>query len=332
MNGFSQNNNEAASRFKEYQSKDPFPDIPPALLNSADIEDYARETGMIYPFEPKDLKSGSYEVRLGGKGDKFPLRPNSIAFVTPEPIFRLPDYIALRFNLRIKNVHRGLLLGTGPLIDPGFEGQLLIPLHNLTRNEYTFEYGEGLIWVEFTKLSPYKDWAQVSEKKDRSGKYVVFPENKKHLPPEYYLSKALEGHSSSTIQSSLPDIILSARHSAQESEKAAGAAAKSAKDTADKAASTRSRITAGVIIAVAAVVIALIALAIQVYTLTQDAISYVRQNSQILNEEKERLQALEKEVQNLKQRVGDLTKPSVPALGSMPPSTGTMKKDAKRNK
>ena len=49
-------------------------------------------------------------------------------------------------------------MGTGPLVDPGFEGKLLIPLHSLTADDYEIEAGEGLIWVEFTKLSPNERW------------------------------------------------------------------------------------------------------------------------------------------------------------------------------
>jgi len=161
---------EAALRFEEYRSKDPFPDIPPALLNSADIYDYVAKTGMIHKFYQEKLKPASYEVNLLGRciywdedgkkhdediteGKEFILRRNSIAFVTLEPMFRVPDYIALRFNLKITHVYRGILLGTGPLVDPGFSNRLSMPLHNLTTNDYTFRGGEPLIWMEFTKLS-----------------------------------------------------------------------------------------------------------------------------------------------------------------------------------
>lgn len=168
----------AQARAKRWASEDPFPAIPSALLNAADIQDYVAATGMIVPFNAnpakEKLKAASYEVDLLGKyvyydgegnersdvikrGDPFVLEANSIAFVTLEPEFILPDYIALRFNLRITHVYRGLLLGTGPLIDPGFQGRLSIPLHNLTTNDYRLTGGEGLIWVEFTKLSPEGD-------------------------------------------------------------------------------------------------------------------------------------------------------------------------------
>lgn len=82
---------------------------------------------MICPFtdDPGRLKSASYEVNPGGKfifwdekdskkividitkDGTFTLPPNSISFVQIESQFRLPQYIAVRFNLRITHVHRG---------------------------------------------------------------------------------------------------------------------------------------------------------------------------------------------------------------------------------
>lgn len=78
---------------------------------------------------------------------------NGIIFVETDLEFRIPDFIALRFNLQIKHVHRGLLLGTGPLVDPGFVGKLCIPIHNLTDEDYYIDKNDGLIWIEFTKTS-----------------------------------------------------------------------------------------------------------------------------------------------------------------------------------
>lgn len=129
---------EALARADHWQQEDPFPDIAPALLNSGDVRDYVATTGLMYPFYDVEdkVKPASYEVDLVGryvyfdengqrrsdqinKGEQFVLKKNSIAFLTLEPTFHLPHYIALRFNLRIKHVYRGLLLGTGPLVDPG---------------------------------------------------------------------------------------------------------------------------------------------------------------------------------------------------------------------
>lgn len=234
---FANSDEDAERRFKDYATKDPLPDVAPALLNSADIRDYVAITGMLFPFHPEPekgkLKPASYEVDLLGeiiywdekgmkknlslkKGDSFILPKNSIAFVTPEPTFRLPNYIAIRFNLKITNVHRGILLGTGPLVDPGYKGKLLIPLHNLTNNDYVFVGGEGFIWMEFTKLSPSSNPITISERYERSQQYAEFPKGKKDLGPDQLMAKALKGQEASLIQSAIPIVAESARTSIKE--------------------------------------------------------------------------------------------------------------------
>ena len=220
---------------------DPFPDILPALLSSEHIKAYVRQTGMIHPFvdDSSRLKSASYEVNAGGRfiywdeaGKKIvkpitkdatlTLPPNSISFVQIESEFRLPQYIAVRFNLRITHVHRGLLLGTGPLVDPGFHGNLLIPLHNLTSDEYTIRGDEGLIWVEFTKTSHKPRPARV---RDAPQDTLAMTEPRKNdRPPEYYFDRASKNK---PIQSSIPLVVADARKLAQSASKAAQRAERS---------------------------------------------------------------------------------------------------------
>ena len=216
---------EAKTRFGLFKRFDPLPDVKPALLNAADIYDYARITGMICPFQTDDqllkkkLKPASYEVDFLGdihylneKGERrlieinqdtpFTLPKNSIVYVFLRTRFFLPDYIALRFNLKITHVHRGLLLGTGPLVDPGFSGQLLIPLHNLTSKDYQLTGGDGLIWVEFTKLSPHPNWDS-SARKD-AGDHVHFHAEKCDPTAQKYFNKASDGKPST---SSIPETL-----------------------------------------------------------------------------------------------------------------------------
>lgn len=287
---FAKSDDEAKSRFEKYKTLDPFPTIQPALLNSADVADYVRLTGMIWPFYPDDRKSASYEIALLGKsvvwdddgvkhvteitqGSEFVLRANSIAFVTVEPMFRLPDYMAFRFNLRISHVYKGILLGTGPLVDPGFQGKLSIPLHNLTANDYTFKGGDGIIWMEFTKLSPNDHWHKDSVTNDRIGNYKGFPPEKNELKDvEDYLEKAVGRER--RIRTSIPDVIQTAQKSAIE----AAAFAKAAKDEVTTV--TDKIRTAGIISAIVAVIALLIPLYygfIQVYSLVTNANSYVTQ-------------------------------------------------------
>lgn len=173
----------AERRFEALQGFDPYAEkIPPALLNAGHIATYALAAGMIEPFDIACLaKPATYLVSAEGpvryrnaKGhverfyltsdasmrnsescvrDHVDLAPNSVCFLTLEPTFRMPSYMAARFNLLIRDVYRGLLVGTGPLVDPGFHGKLSIPIHNFTSRAYTISAGEGLVYFEFTKLS-----------------------------------------------------------------------------------------------------------------------------------------------------------------------------------
>lgn len=221
---------EAKSLYEEFRSLDPFQQIAPALLNSADIKKYVQKTGMLFPFEEGDAKAASYRINLLGKyvlwapdGSKkvgyidrsstFPLPSNSIAFVTLEPFIQLPIYIAARFNLTVKNVYRGLLLGTGPQIDPGWAGRLSIPLHNFTTNEYVLIGGDHLISMEFTKVSPDDSWLT----QNANSSYVEYDVKKKlEWDVEKYLWDA-DPHR--PIMSSIPNAIHAAEAGAKKAEK-----------------------------------------------------------------------------------------------------------------
>lgn len=240
---FAQTHEEATARAERWKEHDPYPEIPPALLSSAEIVDYVAATGMVHPFRPQlgediKLKPASYEIDLIGeyaywdengdkvtgrikRGDPFILRRNSITFVSVEPVFRLPYYIAARFNLRIKHVYRGILLGTGPLVDPGFQGPLFIPFHNLTSEDYVLVGGEGLIWIEFTKLA----WPPADSKLPhtkiaaprRCGEFVPFESRKISKDLNYYLDHANRGK---PIRSSIPIEIKDASTAARRAEEA----------------------------------------------------------------------------------------------------------------
>lgn len=327
-----QTDEEAQERFEKVKSVDPFPDIAPALLNSADIYDYVRIASILHPFDPCKLKSGSYEagikgrciwwddeakrhsINLGKDANEFTLFANSIAFVQVETNFRLPDYIALRFNLKITHVHRGILLGTGPLVDPGFVGRLLIPLHNLTTNHYRFRAGEGLIWIEFTKTSRLPDkgagMEQAGQRLSRYGEYVPFPEKKKNFAPEQYLEKA---GGNNPIRSSIPEAVRESTEASQESAKSATRAKRAAEGMGIFIRNVS-------LIGAAVLLIGLVTLGLMTWGLIQDATTLVVTVQQQLREEAEkgqdqtkRLEGLEQmnrllreDLQALEKRLGDI--------------------------
>lgn len=170
-----------ADRYAAFHNQDPYHQIPPSLLHSGHLASYALACGMIEPFDREQLtKPATYLVTVEGEcryvdetgttvrfylssnpaarqkhpdvRDYVRIAPNSVCFLTLAPEFRLPAYLGARFNLLIRDVYRGLLVGTGPLVDPGFTGRLSIPIHNFTSREYYFRADEGLVYFEFTKL------------------------------------------------------------------------------------------------------------------------------------------------------------------------------------
>lgn len=210
--------NSAEKKYNDFKSKDPFPQISDSLLNFIDISMYALTTGMLDPFIPEKLTGVTYTCCFSGKyarynrcnqmetkeladGETLQILPNSVTYLEIGTYFRVPHYMVFRFNLKVHNVYKGLLLGTGPIIDPGYKGKIFIPLHNLTANTYIITKGADLISVEFTKLDRDNDWAMAQHSalyKIIKGlnfssipKYVPnIPENR---PIETYIRKALQG-------------------------------------------------------------------------------------------------------------------------------------------
>lgn len=163
------------------------------------------------------------------------LRPNSITYLEIKEEFRVPDYLIIRYNLQVNHVYKGLLLGTGPIVDPGFVGRLYIPLHNLTSNEYRIEKGAALITLEFTKVgrnqtgAPESNWPEIEESIWDFSTLRHQPEN---IPEsrnfDFYLRKALieNGDFRKTtdnicVGSSIPEKIESAEKAAREAQESA---------------------------------------------------------------------------------------------------------------
>lgn len=309
---------EARQAYNKWKNKDPFSKIPPALLNSADIKDYVRLTGMIYPFHSEDVVGATYTVRLKGmcvyydedeKGNidkhifcigvdapdlpnainnkieygiesELRLKPNSVAFVTLEPVFQVPDYLVLRFNLKISHIYKGLLLGTGPIIDPGFQGRLSIPLHNLTSREYVFHENDEIISLEVTKMSPYRELGLCDNERQEKHKFTKIPPNRQVIQ---YLQKALGPQDTGGVVSSVIVATNSAKRTAQE--------AKSTADFIKKAG------IVGTVLAIVAVIVAVFSLLIPTYQLIKSVDDTQSQYAIQINELENRIEELERTIQ-----------------------------------
>jgi deoxycytidine triphosphate deaminase len=142
-------------------------------------------------YESSNLRPAAYTLRIGddyidsdGKrhrlsdeDDTFVFQKNSIIFVSTKEKLELPFYIVARFNLRVNWVYAGILLGTGPQVDPGFSGQLSCPLYNLTNVDIMIKRGEDFATIDFEKTTTLLKSHPSSEEK----KAVIESANDKQL-------------------------------------------------------------------------------------------------------------------------------------------------------
>lgn len=134
----------------------------------------------IEPFEEKQLQAATYDLRVGAQGATtstkklvnikeigyIVLEPGDFGVVTILEEIRLGPKHAARFGLRSKFARKGLIATTGPQIDPGYHGRLIIGLTNLTPRPVSLSYKDDLVSVEFHELEtatekpydgPYQD-------------------------------------------------------------------------------------------------------------------------------------------------------------------------------
>jgi len=158
-----------------------------------------------WTFVPRDKWRGDRKIALEkGEDDlgKYYVVPrNSLVYIKLKQRLRLPFYIIGRHNLKIRYVYKGLLLGTGPQVDPGFEGNLFIPLHNFTTSEAKI-YFEGeessFVSIDFVRTTHFIDKSKVSARTvdelrrelGDSRKLIDLEKIKKRRTLEQYLGSA----------------------------------------------------------------------------------------------------------------------------------------------
>ncbi|MDE7334437.1 MAG: hypothetical protein K2O16_19850 [Lachnospiraceae bacterium] len=309
-------------KYTEYKSKDPFPKVGEALLNSVDLLMYLLKVGIVEPFDVNKLKGVTYQCTFSGEAHRFNqdskrmeeinlddtdeliLEKNSITYLKIEEKFHVPEYMVLRFNLSVSNAYKGLLLGTGPIVDPGFEGNLFIPLHNLTGNEYVIKKGAPLIRVEFTKLSRHIEW----ENKKKN----LFPLLKpitKSTPRNAIFSKFFESalldsddkkfftnEDATSVRSSIPDMISSSAKQAEEAQK-------NAKTAADTVAAIQKKIRDWSVIGAVGAALTAIAIIISVFALIHDANSRYDSMAQDIKDCTYQINTLEQQLEVLQKKL-----------------------------
>lgn len=129
---------------------------------------------------PNYVDSKGHTQKLNGQQDTFYMDPNSIVYVSTAESLNLPYYIAARFNLRVKWVYKGILLGTGPQVEPGFRGRLSCPLFNLTDRPIKIKLGDEFATIDFERTTNFGGdlgWKELSDRKKSQGDLDVIEVN-----------------------------------------------------------------------------------------------------------------------------------------------------------
>ena len=155
-------------KFEDPWRSDP---LRKGMLLSNQIEWFCDHNVLIdQGYSKKRVRPASYTLTIGpeyvdsagrrrklseGNESYFYMEPNSIVYVSTAESLNLPFYIAARFNLRVKWVYRGILLGTGPQVEPGFRGHLSCPLFNLTDLPIKIELSKEFATIDFERTTDF---------------------------------------------------------------------------------------------------------------------------------------------------------------------------------
>src|SRR5712692_1795199 len=168
-----------SKRIPEYKYHDPRPNDRGLLLSDQIHElcqagfiishgydrKYLRPASVTLTIGESYIDSNGRPQRLSKVGDSFVFKKNSIVYVSSSEELDLPYYIVARFNLRVHWVYDGILLGTGPQVDPGFRGVLSCPLYNLTNLDITIKRGQEFATIDFEKTTSFLDKCTAEQKR-----------------------------------------------------------------------------------------------------------------------------------------------------------------------
>lgn len=151
------------------------------ILNAQQISETCRKGDIVInPFEESQVQAATYDLRVGGQGATTStkkivnikevgyllLQPGDFGVVNVLEEIRFGAQYAGRFGLRSKYARKGLSATTGPQIDPGYHGRLIVGVTNLTPKPISLPYKADFISVEIHRLEqattkpysgPYQD-------------------------------------------------------------------------------------------------------------------------------------------------------------------------------
>lgn len=158
--------------------------IPPGILVDHQIR-WARAHKLldIDPFDDKFLEPATYDLRVGDRAavttasrpidlretEMLTLEPGAMAILQSLEVLSLSKHIVGRIGPKSSLLRRGVMAATGPQVDPGFHGRLIVNLINLSPRTFVLRHQAPFLSIEFHYLSEAPDHAYSGEYQDRTG-------------------------------------------------------------------------------------------------------------------------------------------------------------------
>lgn len=146
-------------------------------LDQADPEDHEGTGGPIEPCLKRNVRTASYDLRLGkeyyvkesdggtrslktrslAEGEGIVLAPSDVVIITALETVRLGNDMIGRLSLKMDRLLDGMIMAPQSQIDAGYEGEIFALLYNLSDRERTLKQGASVLRLELECLPEPSD-------------------------------------------------------------------------------------------------------------------------------------------------------------------------------
>jgi dCTP deaminase len=139
------------------------------ILSDKEILDYVNRGSLITKdtFSQSCLEASSYDIRVGAKGiiggegseidlateKSMEIPPGAYAAIISFEKMNFPRKISARLGSKRALSYEGIILLTGSIVDPGYEGHLLFGLYNASQKKVHIRFGRKICNIVFEKLA-----------------------------------------------------------------------------------------------------------------------------------------------------------------------------------
>jgi deoxycytidine triphosphate deaminase len=135
-------------------------------------------------FDRASLEASGYDIRVGAKGvvggegrevdlrsEPIQLGPGAYCGVISQEKVKLPDHIVARIGSKRALSYDGVILLTGTVVDPGYEGHLLFGLYNASQRRVQIRQGRKICNIVFERLAKRADKPAPSDPSLKTGNF-----------------------------------------------------------------------------------------------------------------------------------------------------------------